>query len=51
MPAASYNPAQDETNMEGEAAGSNNLLPTGNTGTNFILASDGDSQGQNAAAE
>ena len=42
MPAATYNPAQDETNMEGEAAG---------PGTNFILASDGDSQGKNDAAE
>ena len=36
--------------MEGEAAGAV-LAPTGNTGTNFILAEDGDSQGQDAAAE
>ena len=43
MPAASYNPAQDETNMEGEEVGVGILAPTGNTGTNFVLAEDDNS--------
>ena len=43
MPAANYNPAQDHTNMEGEAE-VDILAPSGNTATNFALAEDDASQ-------